>query len=136
MVTAILATMALALSYISVKTSYYVLRFFAGALWWALGVWLIKTPLVAGSDPLNDIMLTICFFGGAAMMFMMGWRTDTVNGREVGNFNIRIPGFLGGQSEEDEFAERRSRAMTSQARRGLYRERTNAATRGRRIPPR
>ena len=129
MVTAILATMALALTYISVKTSYYILRFFAGALWWALGVWLIRTPLIAGSDPLNDIMLTICFFAGFSMMLMIGWRTND-NGE--GRFNIRVPGFLGGQSEEEERAEAQYMARTSRDRRDAYRERANSATRGRR----
>ena len=131
MVTAILATMALALTYISVKTSYYILRFFAGTLWWALGVWLIRTPLIAGNDPLNDIMLTICFFAGFAMMLMMGWRT---NESGEGRFNIRVPGFLGGQSEEEELSVTRRNAMTSRDRRADYRTRANDALGGRRKP--
>lgn len=127
MVTAILAAMALALTYISVKTSYYVLRFFAGTLWWALGVWLIKTPLVEGGDPLNDIMLTICFFGGLAMMFMMGWRT---NDSGEGSFNIRIPRFLGGLTEGEEQEQRDARSWRN--RRDAHQDRLNRASRGRR----
>jgi len=129
MVTAILATMALALTYISVKTSYYVLRFFAGTLWWALGVWLIRTPLVAGSNPLNDIMLTICFFGGLAMMFMMGWRTSSSG---EGSFNYRLPTFLGGRTEEEEAEEASRTARTYRGRQEVYRDRLNNVIRGRR----
>lgn len=129
MTTTILAGMALILTGISVRSSYYILRFFAGTLWLALGVWLIKTPLVAGGDPLNNIMLTICFFCGLAMMLGMNWRT---NESGEGRFNFRIPRFLGGESEEDELARRRYSARTSNERRATYRERANAAIKGRR----
>jgi len=123
-------------TFVAVRSSYYILRFFAGVAWWAVGVWWIYNPLAAAGSPVNDIMLTLAFFGGLALMLMMAWRTDTINGREVSGFHISIPGFLGGQSEEDELAERQRMARTSRDRRADYRERADSAIRGRRIPPR
>jgi len=123
-------------TWVAVRSSYYILRFFAGVAWWAVGVWWIYNPLADAGSPVNDIMLTLAFFGGLALMLMMAWRTETINGSEVGRFNIRLPEFLGGQSEEDELREAQYRARTSRDRQEAYRERANSAIRGRRIPPR
>lgn len=117
---------------VAVKSSYYVLRFFAGALWWAFGVWLIANPLASGANPINDIMLTVCFLGGVALMFMMGWRTSSRDGIEIGEFNIRIPRIFGGRTEEEELEERQRSARTYRSRRDVYTERLNGTIRGRR----
>jgi len=130
MTTATLAFIAVALTYVASRTSYSFIRFFAGAFWWALGVWLLNSPLVAGSSPINDIMVVLCFFGGFAVMFWMGWRTDTVNGREIGRFNIRLPSFLGGSSEEEEQVANNARNWRN--RRANYEDRLRGAIRGRR----
>jgi len=63
----------------------------------------------------------------------LGWRTSSASdGTESSGFNFRLPQFLGGQSEEDELAERRNNAMTSRARRELYTKRITDAVRNRR----
>jgi hypothetical protein len=110
------------------------LWFLAGACMWGLGAWWIHDPIVDSGDPVNDIMLVIAFVGGLGMMLVgLGWRTVRASdGSESSGFNFRLPQFLGGQSEEDESAERQRSAMTSRARRDLYRERADAALRGRR----
>lgn len=117
---------------VAVRSSYYILRFFAGAMWWAFGVWLVSNPLVSGADPINDIMVILCFFGGLALMLMMGWRTSTNNGREIGEFNIRLPRLFGGRSEEDEVEEARRNARTWRDRRAIYRDRLNNTIKGKR----
>ncbi len=127
MVTAILTTMALAMTLIASKSSYGFLRFFAGACWWLLGVWLIYTPLVVGSSPVNDIVLTLCFLGGFGVMMMLGWTTNQDGG---GSFNIRMPRFLGGLSEGEELEQRSMASFKTRQER--HRKRLNNATRGRR----
>lgn len=122
-----IVTLALVTTYISVKSSYYILRFFAGAFWWALAAWLAYNPLMAGANPVNDIMFTLCIFVGFAVMFMMGWRTDS-NGE--GRFNIRLPSIFGGMSEDEEAEFRSSRSYAN--RQARYRERLNNTIRGRR----
>jgi hypothetical protein len=128
----VLAVVAIGLTFTAIRSSYYILRFFAGVAWWGLGVWWIYNPLMAGSNPVNDIVMILCFFGGFAMMLMMAWGFRTVNGRETGSFNVRLPQFLGGQPESEE-EETITQTRNSRERRADYTTRANAATRGRRI---
>lgn len=131
MTTAILAGSAVVMTLVASKSTYPFLRFFAGALWWALGVWLIITPLVSGSSPINDIMVVLCFFGGFGVMLMMNWRNGT--DKSEGGFNIRLPAIFGGISESSEIAMRQRNAMSARDRQANYRAKANAATRGRRM---
>ncbi len=111
----------------AVRSSYYILWFLAGISFWGLGVWLISHPFVAGSSPINDIMVVICFLGGIALMFGMSWRTNKDGN---GGFNFRIPKVFGGQSEEEENQSRNIR--TSADRRADYNERISRALGGKR----
>jgi len=125
----------LGLTYIASRSSYYILRFIAGGAWWGLmAYWLVNRPssITAGSA-VDSIVVILLLTIGLAVMFMTSWTTRTVDGVERGGFNVRLPIWLGGQSEEDELAERRNSAMTSRTRRDLYRERANSALRNRRI---
>jgi hypothetical protein len=112
------------------------LWFLSGVSCWALGVWWVINPVVAGNSPINDILVIITFLGGVGLMFMMSWGTRTVNGREVSGFNIRLPSFMGGKSEEEEIEERRRVTRDWRERRTNYQERLTGAIRGRRLPPR
>ncbi len=102
----------------AVRSSYYILWFLAGASFWGLGVWLVYNPFVVGGSPVNDIILTICFLGGLALMFGMNWRT---NAKGESGFNFRIPRMFGGQSEEEEASGRSARNWRD--RRDNYRRR-------------
>lgn len=114
----------------ALNKTYHILWFFAGVSWWAVGVWWIYYPLGDTGSPINNILVVLAFLGGAGLMLVMGWRTRTENGKEVGGHYIRMPGFLSEQSDEEE--EMRRNITNSQARRAAYRERVNGAVRGRR----
>jgi len=136
MITLALLVVCAIFSFAAVKSSYYVLKFFAGVAWWALGAWWIYNPIVVGASPANDILLVLVFFGGLAFMFMPAWYTKNENGQEVGRFAVRLPRFLGGRSEAEETSEAERNARTWRDRRDAYRERANMAISGRRLPPR
>lgn len=122
-----IVAIALAVTYIGTRTSYYFFRFFAGACWWWLGVYLLQNPIEAGASPINDIAIVLCFVGGLGVMFWIGWHT---NQSGEGRFNIRIPTVFGGTSEEDEARQRLRGSYSS--RRENYRQRLNNTIRGRR----
>lgn len=105
------------------------LWFLAGATLLGLGVWWMHDPIVDSGDPVNDVMLVIAIIGGIGLMLVgLGWRTRTVNGSEVGGFNIRLPSFLGGVSEEEE-QERRNMGNL-QYRNESYRKLLSDASKG------
>lgn len=121
-----LVILAIGLSLVAVRTSYYILAFFAGVAWWGLAAYWMHDPIVGG-DPVDNIMLVFAIFAGVAMMFKMGWKTKMVDGREVGSFAIRLPSVFGGQSEEDEVEATNSRDW--HIRRSKYQERLNGRSR-------
>lgn len=128
----------LGLTYIASRSSFYLLKFIAGVSWWGLmAYWLANRPdsITAGSG-VDTLVVALLVVIGLAVMFMSAWTTRTVNGVEKSGFNIRIPQFLGGKTEEEEATERRLSARTWRDRRDIYQERLDGATRGRRIPPR
>jgi hypothetical protein len=106
----------------AVLKNYYPLWFLAGVTSWALGVWWVYNPLIVGGSPMNDIALTIAFFGGFILMVMMNWRTNKDGN---GGFVFRMPKILGGQSEDEEKAT--LRRMSVKDRRVAYSERLNRA---------
>lgn len=116
-------------TFVATKTSYYILKFFAGAAWIGVAVWYIYNPLADGASPINDILVIIGIFGGIACMFWMGW-TIKKDGKE--GFNFRLPAFMGGRNEDEEYAETRRMAMTGRERRENHRIRANNAVRSRR----
>jgi hypothetical protein len=110
------------------KTMYY-LWFMAGITLWGLGIWWVYNPLVSGASPINDIVTIITIAGGFGLAFIgIGQRTRTVNGEEVSGFNLRLPSFLGGMSEEEEQEMRNMNNL--QYRNQRYQERLSNASRG------
>lgn len=103
------------------------LWFLAGITTWALGIWWVNNQPISGNNPMNDILLIITFLGGFGLMFMIAWRSDSSGG---GSFNIRLPRFLGGMSEEEELERRNMGKLQYRSER--YQERLTNASRGRR----
>lgn len=99
--------------------------FFSGASMWGLGAWLIHSPLVPAGDPVNDIVLTICFIGGFALMAMMGLRAKG----ESAGINFRLPRIFGGMSEEEESSIAQRRRMNYRDRASNYTEKLNRGNR-------
>ncbi len=112
-------------------TSYPFFRYMMGFTMFGLGVWLIYNPMMAVGNPLNDILLTICFVGGVGVLFWANWSFGKdKNGRE--GFNFRIPKVFGGESEEEEAARVRRSTVTWRDRTTSYSEKLKDATNGRR----
>lgn len=129
------AVIAVGVSFIAARSSYYLLKFMAGVCWWIVAIfWLANAPAgIAKGSPEDTAIVVMLFFVGIAFMFMPLWVTKTVNGREEGGFNVRIPRVFGGQSEEEESVAKMRGARTSAGRRADYAERmNNAMGRGRR----
>jgi len=122
--------LCLGLTYISLKTSFYILKVLAGISWFGMGAWVIAHPIGDNaSSPVQTIIMLVCFFVGISMFFLPFWTTKISNGREVGS-GWKLP-FM--PSDEDEEAERQRSYMPSrQERNAAYSQRVRGALHGRR----
>jgi len=122
------------LTFVGARSSYSFLKFLAGGSWLLLMAYWVASPpsTITAGDSTHTIGI-ILFIGMAlAMFFMPMWSTKTINGNEVGVFNIRIPRVLGGRSEEEESESRRLGSRTWRDRRDAYQGRLSNTSRGRR----
>ena len=126
--------LCIGLTYIGIKSSYYLLKFMAGAVWlFMLAVWVNQPPTGFTAGNATHTIALIIFFGLAlAMFFSPIWSTRTVNGEERGAFNVRLPRILGGKTEVEEQLEMERNASTWRDRRGSYQDRLDGAIKGRR----
>jgi len=111
-------------------TTYYILKFFAGAVLWSLAIFWVFNPLVEGVSVVNNVIIVVLFFGGLAFMLMPFWYPGRNNGQ--GGFGLRVPKIFGGESEDDENRRVSRSRRTMIDRNDDYRGRVNVAMRGRR----
>ena len=129
MTAAVILALCGILTFVAVKSSYYILKFLAGVAWFGLGAWWIANPFTTQGEPTDVIMLIVVFVVGLAMMFMPLWYESQRNGTTVGKF--RIP-FLS-PTEDEEESEKLARSLPTRSERSAaYRERVDSAINGRR----
>lgn len=123
----VLALLAVGLSAIAVKTSYWLLKPLAGFVWGLLCFYIIQNPIDADASSAIQTMVIIVTGGiGAAFILMPFWTTRTNNGVETGR--LRLP-FMD-TDEEIEAESQRRYLPTRQERTSAYQERVDAALRG------
>lgn len=128
----LLALLAFAgiLTFVGVRSSYYLLKIIAGFAWLLPMAYWISTPpsAITKGDSVHSIGI-IMFIGVAiALWFMPLWYTKNNNGVEEGRFNLRMPRIFGGQTEQEEAEQLQRNARTWRERRDAYRERMDRAT--------
>lgn len=108
-------------SFLGAKSSYYILKFLAGASWVASGLYWQSNPpsnIIAGS-PTHVIIMILLWIFGIAFMFYPFWRT---NGESFG----KIVPFWRSQEDEDEIS--RARYLPTRSERNQsYSNRINGA---------
>ena len=114
------------MSFLSLRGSYWILKFLAGASWWALAVYWLNSPpsVVAQGSSVDRIVIVLFFIIGLSFMLMPFWHTKTQEGREVGG-RFRLP-FM---SQEEEEAKPPSPSRSE--RNAAYRAKVNNSLRGR-----
>lgn len=132
MVASTIIAIAIALTFFGSKNSYNILKVLAGSAWIGLGVWWVASPFTTAGSPVHTIVLVVVFMAGVACFFWGLWeaRFDR-SGREVGG-RLRLP-FMQTNDEEAESEEQRRALPTRAERVSSYRDRLDAASRGRRI---
>ena len=119
------AIIAIGLSWFGLKTTYWILKFLAGASWFALlAYWKTNMPsaIVTGSST-DTIVTVLLIFVGLAMMFSTFWYSKNDNGMEVGR-GFRLP-FMNHDDEEEIQA-----LPTHTERVNAYRKRVNSRLKG------
>ncbi len=126
------ALIAVGISFVAAKSSYYIMKVIAGLIWWAIAMyWMGNAPASIVKGSYVDVTITtILWFVGIAFMFMTFWYSKNENGQEVGRgFKVTISRLLGKESEEKKpsyfSGSHEDRAMR-------HEERVNAALRGER----
>lgn len=114
------------MSFLALRSSYWILKFLAGVSWWIMGMyWISNRPVsITQGGAVDNAVIIALFIIGLAFMFMPFWRMKTESGREIGG-RFRLP-FMGSEEEES-----RPPAPTRSERNARYRERVNSALRGR-----
>lgn len=102
----------------AIRSSYWVLRFFAGAAWTILTVYWINNPILAVGSPEQQLLIMVLFGVAFAFYFMIFWNS---NGESVGRFRGGLRRLFKGEEESPSASPRESR----QARNAAYRERIN-----------
>lgn len=117
------------MSFVSAKSSYYILKVICGFCWCLLLAYWVKYPpsiVTAGSEV--HTMGVVIFIGIAvAFFFFPMWAPKFQNGQELGG-RFRLP-FMSTEEQEEEERQRRH-LPTRNERVSEYRERLDAAMRG------
>lgn len=114
----IILVLAVVFSFLGAKSSYYILKFLAGASWAAGGIIWINTAndAIPNGSPLQVIIMWMFYIFGIAFMFYPFWRTG---GESLGKI---IPFW---RSEEDD--EESRHLPTRSERNDAYSKRINRA---------
>lgn len=115
-------------AYGAYRSTYYILKFLTGVAAWGLMAYWISSP-ISDVTYVNDIIIVLLGGAGLAFFFMPAWFPQKNNGR--GGFSVRIPRFLGGQSEEEESETLRINSRTRRDRNGDYADRVRTVMRRR-----
>ncbi len=124
--------LAVAITLISLKTSFYVWKFVAGLAWWgAAAYWIAYRPsaIAAGSAP-DVIIILVLIVAGLGVGLMPFWYTTQENGQEMGR-GFRFP-FMRTPEQEERDNYRSTHSERSRA----YSDRVYGAMNGRRLPRR
>lgn len=116
------------LTFIAVRSSYWILKVLAGLVWFAIDSYWVTNPpssITIGSSTHVIIMFLLGAIG-IALAFMPFWYTRNENGNEVAKGFRR---FLAGVSKEEEESERYK--PTRRERNSAYRDKINDAIEGR-----
>jgi hypothetical protein len=113
-------------SFLAAKSSYYILKFLAGAAWVGMGLTWANIPptLVPAGSATHTIILLLFWIFGISFMFYPFWRT---NGDTLG----KIVPFWRSQEENDEIEQSR-RLITRSERNKAYSSRVSNALNNRR----
>lgn len=126
-----LAIVAIGISFVASRSTYWILKFMAGLFWWVVALfWVSNAPAGITKGSPEDIAIIIAlFFVGIAFMLMPLWYTKLQNGREIGG-RLRLP-FMRNDEQEEE--ERMRRYLPSRSERvDRYVSRLESALRGER----
>lgn len=123
MVSAALIAVCGIMSFIAYKSSYWIMKFLAGIMWFVLGMWWVANPIISTPSPAQNGLIIGIFIIGVAFIFMPFWFTKESNGEEHSHF--RLPGIS--HEEEPEVP-----MMTREQRITAHREKVNKALNGER----
>lgn len=121
---ALLAICAI-LSLGAIRSSYWVLRFFAGSTWTLLTVYWINNPILTVGSQEQNLLIMVLFGIAFAFYFMIFWNS-------TGDFAGRFRGGLRRLFMGDEEAPSASPREARRARNAEYQSRVDAALRGER----
>ena len=126
----LLLILALGMTYISTRTTYWILKVFSGFAWLGLNFYLVANPITTDDSLKNIIYMTL--WGITVVCWFWPFWTTKVdgNGRETGLGRLRLP-FMRTDSQEEEL--QKSRYSPSRyERNSQYLGRINDAMNGRR----
>lgn len=122
--------LALGLSFLGAKSSYWILKFLAGAIWWVFGIYWINYPpsVVTEGSSTDKAVIVFLFITGAVFWLWTFWNARRDNGVEVGG-RLRFP-FMKTDEQEAEYKARTQRVSRSERVR-RYQDRVDDALNGR-----
>ncbi len=124
------ALIAIGLSFVATKSSYFLLKFMAGVSWCIVALfWIGYSPTgITKGSPADTVIVIALFFIGIAFMLMPLWFQKSSNGVEVGRWKLPFS-----PTDEEEEEERQRRTLpTRQERVDRYITRLESAKRGER----
>lgn len=129
MVSAALIAIAGILSFISIRTTYYIIKVLSAVAWLGLFAWWIANPFTTAGSPAHVIVLMLLLFISIAFMFFPFWEAKFKNGSESGG-KWRLP--FQATEEEEELSAQQRKLPTHQQRVDAYYARIEARLRGER----
>ena len=124
------------MSFLGLRSTYYILKFLSGLCWMALGMYWLSNPpsTVVKGSPVDTAMVVLLFVIGLAMMIMPFWYSRrTPSGEDIGEGRLRLP-FM--PREEEEEATKQRHMPTRTERTQAYMDRLDNRMRGGRPKPR
>ncbi len=122
------------LTFASLRSTYFILKFLAGLSWWGLAFYWHGNPFDTASGSAMTVIVIVVFFVGLALIAMPFWTTRIVNGKETNSGRFRLP--FTKTDEELEEAKRKSKLPSRDERLEAYKDRVDAVIKGERIKPR
>lgn len=125
----ILIVTALVLTFFAVRSSYWLWKIFASAIWVAVWIyWINVTPIatITPGDDVDKIIVGVFILIPLALLMMPFWVTKNENGNEIARgFRVKMSRLIGSDQPS-------TRPPTRSERNAQYRERVNRAIRGER----
>ncbi len=115
----VIAGLAIFTSFMAIKSSYWVLKFLAGAFWVGVATfWKMYLPATITAGNALDKIILIILVGMAVAFFVMPfWYTESKNGNEVARgFKMTLSRLSGNDEEEVPEEDWRDRAIAHERR--------------------